>query len=446
VNKAFRIGSIFSVILLVGSTISFGMDRAEQLAVKNGYNGKSTGFKRIICQEKADLSTNFMVLFPIDLVRQIMNHLTIGKNITFVRTCESFYQQFYKKEGLDSLFSMSCPLDRYSYTKAMSFCALRSDDSMSALYSYKDITTLLVKHEDEENRLSRKKVCRFFLGRNTSDDIAVIIQAYSTRIKEDKHLPFELSKSQATDQTVALLLLNHPHIDLNKNFECREVFGDANGKTISFLLNELKIDPNIVDTSGHTMIIDAIWRNNFESLKILLAHSGTNPNGQDHKKRTPLHLAVFYDRPEMVELLLAHSDIDPNIQDDGGNTPLIGATAYKNTKIIRLLLMHPKIDPNIQNDEEKTALHKAVDKDAIENISLLLNHSKIDPNIKDKQGRTPLCSASASNNLEFVKLLLDHQKINLSIKDNDETTARGYAIRYNYREIAKLFNDYTKKS
>ena len=81
------------------------------------------------------------------------------------------------------------------------------------------------------------------------------------------------------------------------------------------------IDPNVVNTSKRTILIEAAKE---KDDKLMIIHR------------------AFGDR------------YDPNIQDDTGHTCLMYAVLNQSPDVIRAMLRHPDIDPNIQNMSKET--------------------------------------------------------------------------------------------
>jgi len=128
----------------------------------------------------------------------------------------------------------------------------------------------------------------------------------------------------------------------------------------------------------------------------------------------PLHDAIWKDNIEAMKLLLAHSNIDVNKQDKYGYTPLYYAIWKDKIEAMKLLLAHPNIDVNKQNKYGFTPLHDAIWQDKIEAMKLLLIHSNINLTLQTQSGNTPLYYAIKHNeNREIIKLLLQHSKIHI---------------------------------
>ena len=87
-------------------------------------------------------------------------------------------------------------------------------------------------------------------------------------------------------------------------------------------------------------------------LSVAKFHNVTNSKSLDIPQRilfiqspsyTPLHFAVYFDNLDCVRLLLAHPRINVNLHENGGRTPLALANKYSldhTEEIIKLLKQH----------------------------------------------------------------------------------------------------------
>ncbi|KAK3255368.1 hypothetical protein CYMTET_35447 [Cymbomonas tetramitiformis] len=132
---------------------------------------------------------------------------------------------------------------------------------------------------------------------------------------------------RCTDKPVVAILLDagvNPN-DLSRNGTRALVQACMKGHTkIVRALLAAGADPNLVDVSGDTPLIKAVWRRENTEIVRQLLEAGADVNMMDGYKRTPLTKAAWWGRSEAIQVLLqAGAQLQP---DGGGLTALIEAT------------------------------------------------------------------------------------------------------------------------
>jgi hypothetical protein len=95
---------------------------------------------------------------------------------------------------------------------------------------------------------------------------------------------------------------------------------------------------SILDADGKTPLINAIDKNDMETLEKLLK-SSADANDKGKQDLTPLIWAVTRNREEMVKRLLYYG-ADPNAPSTDGSTPLIFSVQYSYKNMTEILLKH----------------------------------------------------------------------------------------------------------
>jgi uncharacterized protein len=172
---------------------------------------------------------------------------------------------------------------------------------------------------------------------------------------------------------------------------------------------------------GLTPLLFAIFKNNFEFVKLLIKYKANlNTPGKKTKNNessifigsTPLEMAVIYESSEITKLLL-DSGAKYNISSKHGNNLLHTAASCsiisgeynldERKSIIELLLLY-KINVNAKNKDLETPLMCAVKLESIEIIKLLVKAgAKI--NEENKAKKTALMIAAEENNKEVYDYL-----------------------------------------
>lgn len=170
-------------------------------------------------------------------------------------------------------------------------------------------------------------------------------------------------------------------------------------------------DLNAGDQFGKTPLMNAVFSQNFELIKILL-QSGAKVDQVDREGSSALiamiNMGAGVDadkqKPKIMELLLAAgSDID--LRNKDGNTALHMAVVGGRQSILDYLIQKNP-DSSIQNKNKKTALDQAIINENWDAVKSLLTIEK-DINVLDSYGSTKLHSAIINEKVELIKILLE---------------------------------------
>jgi ankyrin repeat protein len=116
-------------------------------------------------------------------------------------------------------------------------------------------------------------------------------------------------------------------------------------------------DVNEQDPSGRTALMQAIFSNNPDAVKLLL-QAGADINAKDNEGLTALMLAASssnYRITDIITLLLLYG-ADPNLTNHAGQTALdVAAEYHANPRVIELLYeaTHPLSAPTIQLQQKR---------------------------------------------------------------------------------------------
>lgn len=196
------------------------------------------------------------------------------------------------------------------------------------------------------------------------------------------------------------------------------------------------IDVNSQATDGRTLLIHALYSDQVDVAKMLIAQ------GADVKKaverdimqgQTALHWARD---AELVKMLLARG-ADVNAKDADGNTPLHVAAVKAPRDVVELLVAHGA-DRNAKDDRDRTPMHCAAiagQKDAVE---LLITDSNLSAH--DNSGATPLHDALEYNHDAVAKLLIE-KGADVNAKDKYDIPPLNIALEKCFVDSAKLLID-----
>ena len=202
-------------------------------------------------------------------------------------------------------------------------------------------------------------------------------------------------------------------------------------------LNNQISDINAIDESGMTLLLEAIYEKDLDTVRDLLA-KGANPNLPGSNAFPPLVAATALNSEEIVALLLSHPNIDVNQHQGQLKTALYVAAAkgYK-TVMEQLLLFNTlqSIEVNI-NGSKHSPLFIAIYNKHEELALLLMERFPESINISTEKGYTPLHLAAQRGDLEIITKLLK-AGANQPGQPNTHTPLT-FALSNNHEEIACL--------
>lgn len=161
-------------------------------------------------------------------------------------------------------------------------------------------------------------------------------------------------------------------------------------------------NPNVVDSTGNTMLHLAVLSDNDEIVRLLL-QAGADTEARGERIDTPLLRAIRCNRATIVPLLLqAGADIHANML----GVPLAMVLEWAQPTQLNMVQMLDAagMDVNAPDQHGRRALHNHVDN--AETVGKLLDMGA-DPNVADHNGITPLHLAAGENSLEVIQLLID---------------------------------------
>jgi ankyrin repeat protein len=172
-------------------------------------------------------------------------------------------------------------------------------------------------------------------------------------------------RKQDSDINIIKDILDYSRIDINNEDQLLIPLIEAVSKNkyeiVEVLLEQPNINPNVSDLIGCTGLIIAVRRKNLQIVKLLLQHPKTDPNQQDINGCSPLMDAITIDDEEIVKVLLEQPDIKVNLQDEVGHTALIIISELvkkdneKRERMLQYLLERPEINKKLKTVLGRTA-------------------------------------------------------------------------------------------
>lgn len=177
--------------------------------------------------------------------------------------------------------------------------------------------------------------------------------------------------------------------------------------TLKRLIHSQEIDLDVVDSYGHTALMNAAWKDRGEAVKILL-QEGVSLDCRNQDGQTAMDKAAYWGFTHILKLLVdAGSTID--IRNNNGETPLHRAAMWGHVDAVKLLLNAKANGNEFKNQRRYTPLHFAAKHGKPEVIRVLLE-GKCDPFRRDSCGRTPLELAKRNKKQEVFRLLKEWQR------------------------------------
>lgn len=255
--------------------------------------------------------------------------------------------------------------------------------------------TNLIESKDKKNVFSPSIEDEYYLIKfrteNKMNSIDRKISIKNTEIRsvalclEDKISGFNIGVKAGNNKKV----VKDEVIDLNI------IFFDYNKKekNIDKFLPQ-NIDVNSKLSNSNTSLIEAVWYQDFQAVKVLV-EKGANIDKKQGDGITPLMFAVEKGNLEIAEYLI-NKGADLNSRAKNKNTPLIIATFHGQDECVELLIKNGA-NVNLKQCDGFTALHFALEKDFID-VAKILIKGGADRNIKNLRNQT--CIDMARNHGE----------------------------------------------
>ncbi|SCN69487.1 uncharacterized protein FFB20_03495 [Fusarium fujikuroi] len=211
---------------------------------------------------------------------------------------------------------------------------------------------------------------------------------------------------------------------------------------LKVMLEIRKIDVNLADSKGETILHRAVIKRSYQMIKEILATEKAPTNRRDSRGLTPLTLACLTLDSDAVSLFLETDSVDVNIADTKGYTPLHHAVQEHSAPITGALIATGKTRVDMKNKDGRTPLCLACLSGNTTLAKYFLHHSQVNINTQDKYGRTPAHNCVLMGNVNMLRLILHTGKVNLNVVDNLLYTPLLLAAHRSQWEIVVLLLKY----
>jgi ankyrin repeat protein len=207
-------------------------------------------------------------------------------------------------------------------------------------------------------------------------------------------------------------------------------------------LAEQATDVNTPRENGGTLLMDAAYFGDLETVKLLIA-KGANVNAKTNDGWTVLMAAARAGNLDVVKLLLKNG-AEPNVQTWGphgkkltgtsfdgngkieGPSPLFAAAEFGFTEVVKALL-EGDASPHLKGNNGQTSLLAAVANGHTQTVELLLERGSL-LTTKDHAGKSALMLAVEGGYIDIVEILLRHGAKTYQ-QSNEGLTVREIAVK-----------------
>eukprot|EP01117_Protostelium_nocturnum_P017754 TRINITY_DN7282_c0_g3_i2.p1 TRINITY_DN7282_c0_g3~~TRINITY_DN7282_c0_g3_i2.p1 ORF type:complete len:612 (-),score=161.43 TRINITY_DN7282_c0_g3_i2:112-1947(-) len=278
-----------------------------------------------------------------------------------------------------------------------------------------------------------------------NNDFVSFLKAFDRNcalIRNEKGFNLLHVASACGDVRIARYLLQYidPNLTNDKFTPLYFASQDGHEKIVELLVNNPKVDPNIVNGEGWTPLHIASLNGHEKTVEILLSNSKVEVNIASVDGWTPLYVASENGRDNIVKTLLSNTKVDPNIANVDGWTPLCCASEIGNQRITEILLCNQRVDPNIANANGCTPLYIACLQGHERIVEILLSNPKVNPNISNNNGMTPIKMATVKGHEGIINILSGNPKVDDGRCRIEEGSAgkKQVIVKRKLEELSKL--------
>jgi len=255
--------------------------------------------------------------------------------------------------------------------------------------------TNLIESKDKKNVFSPSIEDEYYLIKfRTENKMNSIDRKISIKNNEIRNVALYL-EDKISGFNIGVKAGNNKKVVKDEVIDLNIIFFDYNKKekNIDKFLPQ-NIDVNSKLSNSNTSLIEAVWYQDFQAVKVLV-EKGANIDKKQGDGITPLMFAVEKGNLEIAEYLI-NKGADVNSRAKNKNTPLIIATFHGQDECVELLIKNGA-NVNLKQCDGFTALHFASEKDFID-VAKILIKGGADRNIKNLRNQT--CIDMARNHGE----------------------------------------------
>ncbi|KAF4473758.1 Ankyrin repeat domain containing protein 50 [Fusarium agapanthi] len=207
---------------------------------------------------------------------------------------------------------------------------------------------------------------------------------------------------------------------------------------LEVMMNSRKVDMNVSDTHGETVLHEAVIKRSYKLIRELLASGNSSINCRNSRGLTPLAQACLIMDLDAVSAFLETNLWGLNIADSLGNTPLHHAIQAGSVPITSALISTGNVDVAMKNMDGHTPLSLACLGGNISFVKYLLDSSQADINTQDTHGRTPAHNCIWVEDVDMFRLILKTGRTKLNVVDSFQCTPLLLAVYQSKWHMASL--------
>ncbi|KAL5613956.1 hypothetical protein FOVSG1_003019 [Fusarium oxysporum f. sp. vasinfectum] len=211
---------------------------------------------------------------------------------------------------------------------------------------------------------------------------------------------------------------------------------------LEVMVSSRKVDMNVSDTHGETVLHKAVIKRSYKMIRELLASGKAPINSRNSRGLTPLAQACLIMDLDIVSAFLETDLWDLNIADSYGNTPLHHAIQARSVPITSALIATGKAGVAMKNKDGRTPLSLACLDGNTSLVKYLLDNSQADINTQDIYGRTPVHNCIWMEDVDMLRLILQTGRAKLNVVDKFQCTPLLLAAYQSKWHMASLLLNY----
>ncbi|KAM0076569.1 hypothetical protein ACKRZS_010715 [Fusarium odoratissimum] len=211
---------------------------------------------------------------------------------------------------------------------------------------------------------------------------------------------------------------------------------------LKVMVSSRKVDMNVSDTHGETVLHKAVIKRSYKMIRELLASGKAPINSRNSRGLTPLAQACLIMDLDIVSAFLETDLWDLNIADSYGNTPLHHAIQARSVPITSALIATGKAGVAMKNKDGRTPLSLACLDGNTSLVKYLLDNSQADINTQDIYGRTPVHNCIWMEDVDMLRLILQTGRAKLNVVDKFQCTPLLLAAYQSKWHMASLLLNY----
>jgi ankyrin repeat protein len=253
------------------------------------------------------------------------------------------------------------------------------------------------------------------------------------------------------------LLLADPRVDINAP-QCSDTrdtalhyavrWGSYDARTFVMLVNDPRINVNVVDSAGMTPLLIAaiLEKHSYYYVYNLLSFPNIKINTLNIYGFSPLNFAINQDNADTVALLASDQRTDIYLPYKGQSPLLYAAYTLNRPECVAALLTRPGIDITKgivgSSADNYPPLFGAITKKRVDVCKVFAEFPGIDPNyVEPKTGDTALIYAARASSEPIMRIIADIPGIDPNIRNKEGMTALMYAVKVGTVNDVKILLD-----